>query len=69
MSKSGEDLIKPTEDFDSFFAHKSFLLNYNGVVYHFYCAVNQPQQSGIAVATSQDMGKSELSFPVLPPKK
>ena len=65
----GEDLIKPTEDFDSFFAHKSFVLKYNGIVYHFYCAVNKPQQRGIAVATSKDLGHSELHFPVLPPKK
>lgn len=65
----GEDLIKPTEDFDSFFAHKSFVLKYNGVVYHFYCAVNQPQQRGIAVATSVDLGHSSIAFPEPPPAK
>jgi hypothetical protein len=26
----GEDLIRPTEDFDSRFAHKSFVLKYGG---------------------------------------
>ena len=65
----GPDLIKPSEEFDSFFAHKSFVVKHDGVVYHFYCAVNQPQQRGIAVATSEDMGESEVHFPEPPVKK
>jgi hypothetical protein len=32
------------------------------VVYHFYCAVNKNDQRGIAVATSKDLGKSEVHF-------
>ncbi len=59
----GDDLIYPTEDFDEMFAHKSYLVKHDGVVYHFYCAVNNSEQRGIAVATSRPMGKSEVTFP------
>ncbi|WP_281227873.1 glycosylase [Flavobacterium aquiphilum] len=64
----GEDLVKSSEPYDNMFAHKSFVVKYNGVVYHFYCAVNKAEQRGIAVATSKDLGKSELNF-VAPPEK
>lgn len=59
---TGEDLINPTEPYDELFAHKSFVVKWNGVVYHFYCAVNKQEQRGIAVATSKDLGKSEIEF-------
>lgn len=62
----GEDLIYPSEDYDEMFAHKSCLIVHEGVVYHFYCAVNNDNQRGIAVATSRDMGSSELHFPARP---
>lgn len=58
----GEDLISSSEPYDEKFAHKSYLIKYNGVVYHFYCAVNNKDQRGIAVATSVDKGKSNLQF-------
>lgn len=58
----GEDLIAPSEPYDEAFAHKSFVIKYKGVVYHFYCAVNKNFQRGIAVATSKDMGESDLHF-------
>jgi predicted GH43/DUF377 family glycosyl hydrolase len=58
----GDDLIKPSETYDERFAHKSFVLKHKGVVYHFYCAVNNKDQRGIAVATSVDKGKSKLTF-------
>ncbi|SEW22323.1 alpha-L-rhamnosidase [Chitinophaga sp. YR573] len=58
----GEDLITSSEKYDERFAHKSFVIYYNGVVYHFYCAVNKADQRGIAVATSKDMGKSKITF-------
>lgn len=58
----GENLIEPSEDYDELFAHKSFVVKYEGVVYHFYCAVNDKQQRGIAVATSEDLGKSKITF-------
>jgi predicted GH43/DUF377 family glycosyl hydrolase len=58
----GDDLIKSTEEYDSKFAHKSFVVKHKGVVYHFYNAVNKKDQRGIAVATSKDLGKSKLTF-------
>ncbi len=60
---TGADLIRPSEPYDETFAHKSCVIKYNGVVYHFYCAVNKKDQRGIAVATSTDMGKSKVQFP------
>ncbi len=59
---NGDDLIKSSEPYDEKFAHKSFVIKYNGIVYHFYCAVNKKDQRGIAVATSIDKGKSKLKF-------
>jgi predicted GH43/DUF377 family glycosyl hydrolase len=59
----GEDLIWPTKSYDEMFAHKSYVVKHDGVVYHFYCAVNNDQQRGIAVATSVPMGRSEVCFP------
>ena len=59
----GEDLIWPTKPYDEMFAHKSYVVKHEGVVYHFYCAVNNDQQRGIAVATSVPMGRSEVRFP------
>jgi predicted GH43/DUF377 family glycosyl hydrolase len=64
----GDNLIQSSEPYDNLFAHKSFVVKNNGVVYHFYCAVNKAEQRGIAVATSKDLGKSELNF-VAPPEK
>lgn len=58
----GGDLINPSEEYDAKYAHKSFVVKYNGVVYHFYNAVNKKDQRGIAVATSKDLGKSNLTF-------
>lgn len=59
---TGDDLIKTSEPYDEKFAHKSFVVKHNGVVYHFYNAVNNKDQRGIAVATSVDLGKSKLTF-------
>ena len=59
----GEDLIWPTKSYDEMFAHKSYVVKHDGVVYHFYCAVNNDQQRGIAVATSVPMGRSAVRFP------
>jgi predicted GH43/DUF377 family glycosyl hydrolase len=58
----GESLIEPSEPYDEKFAHKSYVVKWNGVVYHFYCAVNNKNSRGIAVATSVDKGKSTLHF-------
>ncbi len=59
----GADLIIPSKSYDEMFAHKSYVIYHNGVVYHFYCAVNNPGQRGIALATSKPMGQSEVHFP------
>ena len=63
----GEDLIIPSKPYDEMFAHKSYVVKHDGVVYHFYCAVNNAQQRGIAVATSVPMGRSEVRFPAPEP--
>jgi hypothetical protein len=60
---AGEDLISPSEKYDNLFAHKSYLVKWNGTVYHFYCAVNEDDQRGIALAVSEDKGKSPVRFP------
>ncbi len=64
----GDDLIYPTKSFDEMFAHKSCVVKHDGVVYHFYCAVNNAEQRGIAVATSKRMGKSDVHFVQRPTK-
>jgi predicted GH43/DUF377 family glycosyl hydrolase len=59
---NGDDLIHSSEPYDAKFAHKSFVVKHKGIVYHFYCAVNNKDQRGIAVATSVDKGKTNLQF-------
>ncbi|MBR1517003.1 MAG: hypothetical protein IJ620_02515 [Bacteroidales bacterium] len=59
----GDDLVFPSEPYDERYAHKSYLVSHDGTTYHYYCAVNNRGQRGIAVATSRDLGKSDLSFP------
>ncbi len=44
------------------------MVKHDGVVYHFYCAVNNAEQRGIAVATSKPMGRSAVRFPDRPVK-
>jgi predicted GH43/DUF377 family glycosyl hydrolase len=59
---NGSNLIESSKPYDELYAHKSFVVKHNGVVYHFYCAVNKKEQRGIAVATSKDLGESSLNF-------
>jgi predicted GH43/DUF377 family glycosyl hydrolase len=59
---NGDDLIKSSEEYDAKFAHKSFVVKWKGVTYHFYCAVDKKDRRGIAVATSIDKGKSGIKF-------
>ena len=54
---NGDDLIKSSEPYDAKYAHKSFVVKWKGVVYHFYCAVDVKDHRGIAVATSKDINK------------
>jgi predicted GH43/DUF377 family glycosyl hydrolase len=59
---TGPHLIEPSENYDGLFAHKSYLIKYNGIVYHFYNAVDKLGNRGIALATSKDIGKSTMTF-------
>ncbi len=62
----GEHLIEPSETYDNWFAHKAFVIKVDGVVYQYYNAVNKDGARGIAVATSKDLGKSDIHFPAKP---
>lgn len=53
---NGEDLIAPSEDYDKEYAHKPWVIKWNGVVYHFYNAVGSRGRV-IALATSKDLRK------------
>ncbi|MCP5521015.1 MAG: glycosylase [Verrucomicrobiales bacterium] len=50
----GSPLIEPSEPFDETYAHKPWVLKWQGVVYHFYCAVGKEGRV-IALATSRDL--------------
>jgi predicted GH43/DUF377 family glycosyl hydrolase len=58
----GDDLISPSENYDNRYAHKPYVIKYDGIVYHFYCAVDEKGNRGIALATSKDIGNSKLHF-------
>jgi predicted GH43/DUF377 family glycosyl hydrolase len=51
---TGPSLVEPSEPWDMDYAHKTWVVYHNGVVYHFYCAVGNEVRT-IAVATSKDM--------------
>ena len=50
----GPNLVEPSEPYDQKYAHKPWVVKWNGVVYHFYCAVGE-QGRVIALATSRDL--------------
>lgn len=50
----GPNLIQPSEPYDKTYAHKPWVLKYQGVVYHFYCAVGTEGRV-IALATSVNL--------------
>jgi len=52
----GKDLIAPSEDYDKRYAHKPWVIKWNGIVYHFYTAVGNSGRV-IALATSKDLTK------------
>jgi predicted GH43/DUF377 family glycosyl hydrolase len=56
----GAQLVEPSEPFDQTYAHKPWVVKWNGAVYHFYCAVGD-QGRVIAVATSRDLKTSSSS--------
>jgi predicted GH43/DUF377 family glycosyl hydrolase len=49
----GKPLIESTEYWEDKYAHKPWLVVNDGVVYHFYCAVNKRGERFIALATSK----------------
>ena len=59
---AGPHLIEPSEVYDDLFAHKAYVIKHDGVVYHFYNAVDKLGNRGIALATSKDLGKSTIEF-------
>jgi predicted GH43/DUF377 family glycosyl hydrolase len=50
----GVDLVYPSLDYDREYAHKPWVIKWNGIVYHFYNAVGK-QGRVIALATSEDL--------------
>jgi sucrose-6-phosphate hydrolase SacC (GH32 family) len=50
----GPHLIEPSPApaFDDVFAHKPWVIKWDGIVYHFYCAVSKENVRTIALATS-----------------
>jgi len=50
---TGEDLVAPSEEYDKTYAHKPWVIKWDGVVYHFYNAVGSEGRV-IALATSHD---------------
>ena len=49
----GEPLVKSECEWENVLAHKSWVIKHNGVVYHYYCAVNDKGERFIALATSE----------------
>ena len=54
----GEDLIAPSTEYDKVYAHKPWVMKYNGIVYHFYNAVGNEGRV-IALATSKDLKQTD----------
>jgi len=47
-------LLASSEEYDKKYAHKTWVIKWNGVVYHFYNAVGNSGRV-IALATSKDL--------------
>ena len=52
---NGEPLIKPEYEWENRHAHKCCVVKHEGVVYHYYCAVNDKGERFIALATSENI--------------
>ena len=50
----GQPLVKSELDWENVYAHKQWVIKENGIVYHYYCAVNDEERF-IALATSHLM--------------
>jgi predicted GH43/DUF377 family glycosyl hydrolase len=59
---SGPDLISSSEDYDKVYAHKPWVIKWDGVVYHFYNAVGEKGRV-IALATSKDLNQKIIILP------
>ena len=51
---TGPHLVEPSEPWDETYAHKPWVLKYDDIVYHFYCAVGTEGRV-IALATSKPL--------------
>jgi predicted GH43/DUF377 family glycosyl hydrolase len=49
---TGAPLIESEYDWENVYAHKQWVIKENGIVYHFYCAVNKKNERFIALAKS-----------------
>ena len=56
----GEPLIKSEYAWENLYAHKPWVVVQDGVVYHFYCAVNNQGERFIALATSQSIENNNV---------
>ena len=55
---NGANLVEPSVQYDRQYAHKPWMIKWNGVVYHFYNAVGDKGRV-IALATSKDLNNSK----------
>jgi predicted GH43/DUF377 family glycosyl hydrolase len=56
----GPHLVEPSESWDATYAHKPWVLKWEGIVYHFYCAVGDEGRV-IALATSTDLKRGRAA--------
>ncbi|MBE7042247.1 MAG: glycosylase [Ruminococcaceae bacterium] len=54
---NGKPLIESEYEWENVFAHKSYVVKHNQIVYHYYCAVNDKGERFIALATSEELLK------------
>ncbi|MBQ0045758.1 MAG: hypothetical protein KBS35_02615 [Mycoplasma sp.] len=52
---TGAPLIESTKDYDAKYAHKPSIVYKDGILYHFYCAVDNNDKRCIALATSKPL--------------
>lgn len=48
-----EPIMRKTEEWENVFAHKQWIIKKDGVVYQYYCAVNDKNERAIALAVSE----------------
>ncbi len=51
----GQPLVQSQYEWENVYAHKQWILSESGVVYHFYCAVNDKNERFVALASSLDL--------------